>query len=296
MLTSAASYVLPSYLKMAEWKDNILSFPIQNSSRSFIANSYYFGHPVWARNYLAVVHRDHKFQERWLAVTGSWQNKIVVDIGCAPGNVYASLRDRVGVPKLLLGVDVSQGGLAIAQELGYVPILADAQKLPLKSSFADLVVLNAALHHCDDMTKMLAEAARIVRPGGLLVTDQDLQETMWRNNWIAHAVWNLRLPIYRLLRRGGHATSEEQHWCQATEAHHMPGDGVTEAFFRETLEPMEFEVNLYPHNLNVGAEILQGERGKQAWNIGLAQRLSGRDPNSVEGALVMMCVARKLQK
>jgi len=287
---------LPSYLKMAEWKDNILSFPIQNSSRSFIANSYYFGHPVWARNYLAVVHRDHKFQERWLAVTGSWQNKIVVDIGCAPGNVYASLRDRVGVPKLLLGVDVSQGGLAIAQELGYVPILADAQKLPLKSSFADLVVLNAALHHCDDMTKMLAEAARIVRPGGLLVTDQDLQETMWRNNWIAHAVWNLRLPIYRLLRRGGHATSEEQHWCQATEAHHMPGDGVTEAFFRETLEPMEFEVNLYPHNLNVGAEILQGERGKQAWNIGLAQRLSGRDPNSVEGALVMMCVARKLQK
>lgn len=287
---------MPSYLKMAEWKDNILSFPIQNSSRSFIANSYYFGHPVWARNYLAVVHRDHKFQERWLAVTGSWQNKIVVDIGCAPGNVYASLRDRVGVPKLLLGVDVSQGGLAIAQELGYVPILADAQKLPLKSSFADLVVLNAALHHCDDMTKMLAEAARIVRPGGLLVTDQDLQETMWRNNWIAHAVWNLRLPIYRLLRRGGHATSEEQHWCQATEAHHMPGDGVTEAFFRETLEPMEFEVNLYPHNLNVGAEILQGERGKQAWNIGLAQRLSGRDPNSVEGALVMMCVARKLQK
>lgn len=293
MSTPAIPCIVPSCLKTAKWKDGILSFPIQNYSRSLIANSYYFGHPVWGRNYLAVVHRDQKFQERWFAVTGSWQDKVVVDIGCAPGNVYASLCDRVGVPKLLIGVDVSRGGLAIAQELGYVPILADAQELPLKSGFADLVVLNAALHHCDDMTKMLAEAARLVRPGGLLVTDQDLQQTMWCNNWVAHTIWNLRLPIYRLLRRGGHATGEEQHWCQATEAHHLPGDGVTEAFFREILEPMGFEVNLYPHNLSVGAEILQGERGKQAWNVRLAQRLSGRDPNSVEGALVMLCVARK---
>jgi ubiquinone/menaquinone biosynthesis C-methylase UbiE len=289
----ATTYIAPELLETAKWKDEILSFPIQNSSHSLIANSYYFGHPEWARSYLAVVHRDRDFQDRWVAVTGSWQDKIVVDIGCAPGNVYASLRDRVGVPKLLLGVDVSAGGLAIAQEQGYVPILADAQALPLRSGFADLVVLNAALHHCDDMAKMLAEAARLVRPGGLLVTDQDLQQTMWRNNWIAHALWNLRLPIYRLLGRGGHSTPEEQYWCQATEAHHLPGDGVTEAFFREILEPQGFTVNLYPHNRTVGAEILQNQRGRQAWNIQLAQRLTGRDPNSIEGALVMMCVAKR---
>lgn len=288
-----ATYIDPKFLETAVWEDGILAFPIQNTSHSLIANSYYFGHPEWARNYLAVVHRDRNFQDRWFAVTGSWQDKIVVDIGCAPGNVYASLRDRVGVPKLLLGVDVSRGGLAIAQELGYTPILADAQALPLQSGFADLVILNAALHHCDDMAKMLAEAARLVRPGGMLVTDQDLQQTMWRNNWIAHAIWNLRLPIYRLMRRGGHATAEEQYWCQATEAHHIPGDGVTAAFFRNILEPLEFTIDLYPHNMSVGAEILQHERGQQAWNIRLAQRLTGRDPRSIEGALVMMCVARR---
>lgn len=292
---SVAAYIAAEHLKTAKWEDDILTFPIQNPSHSLLANSFYFGHPEWARNYLAVVHRDRDFQDRWFAVTGSWENKIVVDIGCAPGNVYAALRDRVGKPKLLLGVDVSQGGLKIAQELGYTPILSDAQNLPLKSGFADLVILNAALHHCDDMTKMLAEAARLVRPGGLLVTDQDLQQTMWRNNWIAHAIWRLRLPVYRLMRRGGHATAEEQYWCQATEVHHLPGDGVTEAFFRNILEPMHFALNVYPHNLKVSAAILQGERGKQAWNVALAQRLSGRDPNSVEGALVMMCVARRSQ-
>lgn len=292
-MTSALAYIDPDARKSAKQENGILTFPIQNPSRSLIANSYYFGHPEWARNYLAVVHQDQDFQDRWFSVTGCWQGKIVVDIGCAPGNVYAALRNRVGIPKMLLGVDVSPGGLAIAQELGYTPILADAQKLPLQSGFADLVILNAALHHCDNMTKMLSEAARLVRPGGLLVTDQDLQQTMWRNNWIAHAIWNLRLPIYRLLKRGGHATSEEQHWCQATEVHHLPGDGVTEAFFRSNLEPLGFTVDVYPHNLRVGAAILQGERGRQAWNIQLAQRISGRDPDSVEGALVMMCVAKR---
>jgi hypothetical protein len=43
----------------------------------------------------------------------------------------------------------------------------------------------------------------------------------------------------------------------------------------------------------MGAGISQGDRGKQAWNIRLAQWLGGRDPNSIEGALVMMCVARR---
>ncbi|WP_088892271.1 class I SAM-dependent methyltransferase [Leptolyngbya ohadii] len=291
----AREYIATEHLKTAAWENHILTFPIENPSHSLLANSLYFGHPEWARNYLAVVHRDREFQDRWFAVTGTWKNKIVVDIGCAPGNVYAALRDRVGQPRVLLGVDVSQGGLKIAQELGYTPILADAQNLPLKSGFADLVVVNAALHHCDDMAKMLAEAARLVRPGGMLVTDQDLQKTMWRDNWIAHAIWKLRLPVYRLLKRGGHATAEEQYWCQATEAHHLPGDGVNEAFFQEILEPLGFSVKVYPHNVRVGATMLQGDRGKKAWNLRLAQWLSGRDPDSIEGALVMMCVARRGQ-
>jgi SAM-dependent methyltransferase len=52
---------------------------------------------------------------------------------------------------------------------------------PFVDAFADLVVLNATLHHCDDMAKVLAEAARLVRPGGMLVTDNDPQVTAW--NW-----------------------------------------------------------------------------------------------------------------
>jgi len=95
---------------------------------------------------------------------GSWDGKIVVDVCCGPGNLFASLG---GSPRLVIGIDISKGGLQMAKQLGYIPILADAQHLPLASGFADIVTLNAALHHCDDMAKVLAEAARLVRPVAL---------------------------------------------------------------------------------------------------------------------------------
>ncbi|MDV3351366.1 class I SAM-dependent methyltransferase [Leptothoe sp. LEGE 181152] len=277
------------------WNDGVLSFPIKNSSPALKANSYYFGHPEWARDYLDVVHRDQYFQDRWYAMTGSWTDKVVVDIGCGPGNVYAELKNKMGTPKRLIGVDVSHGGLKMAEEFGYRPVLADAQALPFISEFADIVTINASLHHCDDMEQVLKEAARIVKPGGLLITDHDLQLSMWGDNIIARLIWNGRLPIYRLLRRGGHSTNDEQHWSQATEAHHKPGDGVTPAFFHKTLEPLGFSVRLFPHNRTAGAEVLQGEYGRSAWNIRWAQRLSGVNPDSAEGALVMMCVAQRTQ-
>jgi ubiquinone/menaquinone biosynthesis C-methylase UbiE len=274
--------------------DGILSFPINCSTLSMQANAHYFGHPEWARNYLNVVHREPEFQQRWGAVIGSWQDKVVVDIGCAPGNVYAALKSVCGIPSRMIGVDISQGGLLIAKELGYIPVLADAQNLPFVSEFADVVTVNAALHHSDDMTMVLRESARIVRPGGLLITDHDLQRTMWNNNWMANFIWQARLPIYRLLGRGGHATADEQFWCQATEAHHRPGDGVTPEFFRNILEPMGFEVQLYPHNRTAGAEALEGKYGRAEWKVRLAQQFSGVNPDSQEGALVMMCVATRM--
>ena len=71
-----------------------------------------------------------------------------------------------GDPTMIIGVDISWNALKIAQQADYTPLLADAQNLLLKSHTADIVTLNATLHHCDDMTAVLQEAARLVKPGG----------------------------------------------------------------------------------------------------------------------------------
>ncbi|MGD1942887.1 MAG: hypothetical protein ACFB0G_16415 [Leptolyngbyaceae cyanobacterium] len=45
------------------------------------ANAEYFGHAQWAKSYLDACHRNSAFIERWQSAIGSWDDKVVVDIG-----------------------------------------------------------------------------------------------------------------------------------------------------------------------------------------------------------------------
>ncbi len=284
---------LPTDNNIEVWEEGILKCTIPHRTPAIEANSYYFGHPEWGKNYFDACHRDQKFVELWQAAINRWDAAIVVDIGCGPGNLYASLKDQCGEPSLLIGVDVSLGALKMAQQIGYTPVLADAHKLPFVSGFADVVMLNACLHHCDDMAKVLAEAARLVRPGGLLITDHDPQLTAYQFRGLSLLLWQMRLPLYRLLKRGGHSTREEQFWSLATEVHHKPGDGVTKEMYDHVLKPIGFEVELYPHSHEVGAAVLQGNYGYSYWRCRIAQLLSGINPVSSKSALSLMCIARR---
>lgn len=264
--------------------------PPRNITLAMGANAEYFGHPEWAKLYLAACHRDRAFIDRWRQVIGNWNDKIVVDIGCGPGNVFAALG---GHPQRLIGVDISFSGLQMAATLGYEPLLADAQALPLRSAIADVVVMNATLHHCDDMAAALREAGRLVKPGGLLICDHDLQKSAWNFKSLARVLWELRLPIYRWVKRGGHASLAEQQCALASEVHHQPGDGLTVEFYHDILEPLGFITHVYPHNHELGAEIFTGQRGRAKLKYRIAQRLSGIHPDSPEAALTLMCVAQR---
>ncbi|MHC5738921.1 class I SAM-dependent methyltransferase [Nostoc sp.] len=293
MPTSSDSVLSPyidADLRVDLDKQNILNFPISTSSPAIQANSYYFGHPLWAKNYFESCHRDEVFKSCWQAAMGSWDHKIVVDIGCGPGNLYATLG---GKPQLLIGVDVSHGALSMAQGLGYTPVRADAHHLPFIDNFADIVVMNATLHHCEYMAVVLEEAARLVRPGGILITDHDPQLTAWNFQGLGLWLWNLRLWLYRLIKRGGHTSAAEQTWALATEVHHRPGDGVTPEFYYKILEPLGFSVKVYPHNHTVGAEVLLGNYGKSDNKYRFAQLCSLINPNSPLAALSLMCVATR---
>jgi len=266
---------------------NLLADCISRETPGLTANRHYFDQLDWVEDYCQSCHRDPAFYYRWQAATGQWHNQIVVDVGCGPGNLNATLGNS---PALLGGVDISANSLRLARQFGYLPILADAQQMPFVSDFADLVTLNATLHHCDDMSQTLAEAARLVRPGGLLVVDHDPQCSAYAFKGLGLLLWQLRLPIYRLM---GYTTSERQKWELATEIHHVPGRGVTPELFYQTLEPLGFRVTLFPHNHSVGAEALQDKSGRAPLKCRLAQHLSGIDPNRSEAALSLMCLARR---
>jgi SAM-dependent methyltransferase len=288
-------HILAPYIRESidiDWTDDIPSCKIPVFTQGMAANSYFFGHPQWGREYFLHSHRSQSFQDRWMMAMGSWDNKIVVDIGCGPGNVYATVG---GSPKLLIGVDISHNALKIAQDVGYTPIFADAHHLPFINGFADIVVVNATLHHCDDMGRVLAEAARIVRPGGVLLTDQDPQVTAWNFKGLGLFLRNIRFPLYRLMKYKHYIAFDERTARFKTEIHNQrPGDGITPELYYKILKPLSFDVKLYPHNHDLGTEVLKGQIGTSSWRMCLSQRLSGINPDTKEAAQSIMCIARRL--
>jgi ubiquinone/menaquinone biosynthesis C-methylase UbiE len=267
------------------------------------ANADFFGHESYGQKYFKTENCSQAFGERWQAAirqgrrdaNGSWDGKIAIDIGCGPGNLYATIG---GKPQAIIGVDISRGALEQAIQIGYIPLLADAHHIPLVDSCADVVTLNAVLHHCDDMVAVLTEAARLVRPGGLLVTDEDPQRTAWEHKGLGLLVHEARkkFPMYWLPGRASFYRSKQERQLRlATEIHnHKPGDGVTPELYIDTLTPLGFEIVLYPHNHGVGAELFTGNYGRSPLKYTLAQMLSGMDPNSPEAAQSVMCIAHKV--
>jgi ubiquinone/menaquinone biosynthesis C-methylase UbiE len=273
-------------------RDELPTCKIPYWSPGMLANASFFGDPQFGKSYFELENNSQAFGDRWRSAIGNWDGKIVVDIGCGPGNLYAAVG---GSPQMIVGVDISRGALIHAKQYGYSPLLADAHHLPFVNGFADIVTLNAALHHCDDMARVLAQAARLVRPGGLLISDEDpVAQTQTHEGlaWLIIAARD-RFPMYWLPGRGKvYKSPTEQALRLATEIHNSkPGDGVTPALYADTLEPLGFTIELYTHYHNVGDELFRGEQGKLGFKDTLIEILCGdRAPQPPQS---LMCIARK---
>jgi hypothetical protein len=149
------------------------------------------------------------------------------------------------------------------------------------------------------MARVLGEAARLVKPGGLLITDQDPQVTAWQFRGVGfllhHAKYSPLFPVFRQLVGRPLATWDQQMARFHTEIHNQwPGDGVELGMYDRVLGPLGFELKLFPHNHTVGAAVLDGEWGRAPRLIRWAQRLSGMNPDRRESAQSVMCVARRV--
>jgi SAM-dependent methyltransferase len=97
----------------------------------------------------------------------------LLDIGTGTGRVLELLGPLV---RQALGVDASKSMLALARarlaraELAHCSVrLADMYRLALADASFDTVVLQMVLHYAEDPAGVVAEAARVLRPGGRLI-------------------------------------------------------------------------------------------------------------------------------
>ena len=108
----------------------------------------------------------------------------VVDVGTGTGFVAAGMASRAAA---VVGVDNSPSMLVVAERNLHALNLANVRfvegeldGIPLEDDSEDAAVANMVLHHAPDPAAMLAEMARVVRPGGVVaVTDEVEHEYEW---------------------------------------------------------------------------------------------------------------------
>jgi ubiquinone/menaquinone biosynthesis C-methylase UbiE len=114
-------------------------------------------------------------RDRILELAEPRRDDLVVDLGAGTGLLARALAPRV---QELVAVDISERMLARLDDAAAADglhnletVVADLRRLPLDDESATLVVSNYAFHHLHDTGKelALAEARRILRPGGRLV-------------------------------------------------------------------------------------------------------------------------------
>ena len=104
-----------------------------------------------------------------------------LDAACGTGRFSASLVAR---GHRVVGVDTSEDMLAVARERvpGVDFRTGRLDALPVDDASVDVVVCGLALAHVEDLAKVMAEFARVLRPGGTLVVSDVHHELVFRGS------------------------------------------------------------------------------------------------------------------
>jgi len=137
---------------------------------------------------------------KWFDRQIDWQDKAVLDLGCAGGFMAEALASRgaqvTGIDPAAEAIDAARAharatGLRIGYDVGV------GEALPYDISSFDAVVCVDVLEHVADLNKVLSEVARTLRPGGMFLFDTINRNPLARLATIAE-------DILRLLPHGTH--------------------------------------------------------------------------------------------
>jgi ubiquinone/menaquinone biosynthesis C-methylase UbiE len=152
--------------------------PVQNERVSGMK-----GVPIWVwHEHLA----RYEFASRFV------QGKVVVDCACGAG--IGSRRFGEAGAQQILAFDCSEDSLAVAQAAGQIPNVrfatSSALKLPLPDASAEIYISLETIEHIEDDRGFLAEAHRVLKPGGTFICSTANRTVTNPGKTLADKPWN----------------------------------------------------------------------------------------------------------
>ena len=107
----------------------------------------------------------------------------LLDLGCGPGTITMGLAEAVS-PGEVHGIDMEESQIALAQaaaeasnHTNAIFHVGNALSLPFEDESFDVVHAHAVIMHIPDTRAALAEARRVLKPGGILATRDLIAES-----------------------------------------------------------------------------------------------------------------------
>ena len=131
-----------------------------------------------------------------------WHGAKVLDLGCAGGFMAEAMAARRAI---VTGIDPASGAIEAAKAhaaAGNLSIQYDVgtgEALPYGDASFDAVVCVDVLEHVSDLALVLAQTARVLRPGGMFLFD-----TINRNRVATFATITMAENVLQLLPKGTH--------------------------------------------------------------------------------------------
>jgi ubiquinone/menaquinone biosynthesis C-methylase UbiE len=154
----------------------------------------------------AALFNDETILERIVEAAGLKAGSRALDVACGPGIVVEALARRGGdvvgcdITPAMLEKTRSRAAAAHLDNVACVPGRAEA--LPFENDYFDVVVSRSAVHHFSDPAAALGEMARVVRPGGRVVTVDVMSAEAAQDSALHNALETLRDPSHvRMLSR-----------------------------------------------------------------------------------------------
>jgi ubiquinone/menaquinone biosynthesis C-methylase UbiE len=136
----------------------------------------------------------------------------LLDIGTGSGLMT---RCAAGIFSLRVGLDLSAKILAANRRAFDYGVAADVDALPFADNSFDAVICFAVLHHLYGFEGLVAEVARVLKPGGIFYSDHDLDALFARRfSWPLALYRRLHSASSRYRRANKEITSEIYHLAE----------------------------------------------------------------------------------
>jgi ubiquinone/menaquinone biosynthesis C-methylase UbiE len=131
-----------------------------------------------AEDYARFRHSDPNAVERLVQGSGISSESVILEIGCGTGNYISAVQARMGCA--CFGIDPSRKMISQAKKRknGVTFSVGSAENLKFAAAFFDFVFSVDVIHHVGDRVQYFSQAYRVLRPGGLLATLTDSEETI----------------------------------------------------------------------------------------------------------------------